>query len=152
MLVIEDWNGSAVFLKNLRDLLKELVTGIEFLTEFVGGIVAVLADNKDRVHRESFAATAKGFRDGWIDLEAKFLGTFAAQVVFRGLIDINRDHVQRWSVPFTPDRIADEETLAHVPGMRAGSPLGRDHGHPLSALFLRLGRSPRQWQTDESWS
>src|SRR5262249_42998661 len=105
----------------------------------------VFADDEDRVHRESFATTAKGFRDAWIDLEAKLLGTFSAQVVFRGLIDVNRDHVQRWSVPFSSDRVADEEAFAHVPGMRAGPPLGGDNSHPLSPLFLRLGRSPRQW-------
>src|SRR5215471_16852974 len=107
--------------------------------------VAVFTDDEDRVHSESLAATAKGFRDGWIDLEAKLLGTFSAHVVFRGLIHVNRDHVQRRSVPFTPDRITDEEAFAHVPGMRAGPPLGGDYSHPLSPLFLRLGRAPRQW-------
>src|SRR5262249_25007428 len=108
-----------------------------FLSQFVGGIVAVLADDEHRIHRQFVAPAAQGLGDRRIDLEAKLPSALPSQVVFRSLIDVGRDHVERRSVPLPVTRVTREETLAHVPGVRVKAPL-RSYDCQFLALALQL--------------
>ena len=64
MFVIEHGHASSICAEHLDDFLKELVARVELLSEFVGFIFAVLADQQHGVDRQFVAATAQGFGDG----------------------------------------------------------------------------------------
>ena len=75
------------------------------------------------------------------DREPELGRPLAAQVVVGVLIDVGRDHVERRPVPSAVDRIAHQEPLGHVPGVRVVPPLGRDDRHLLA------GRTPTGLRT-----
>src|ERR1051325_4775686 len=109
MLVVEHRHDAAILAKDLDDLPKELVARILFLTELVGRIVAVLADDEDSVNVEPIAAAAQGLGDGLVNLEAELLGAIAAEIVLGELIDIGRDDIERRPMPAAIDGVAVQE-------------------------------------------
>ena len=117
MLVIEDRNRAPVLAKDVGHLLEELIARILRLLEFALRIIAVLADDQHGVNCEFVSAATQRLSDRRIDGKSKLLGTLAAQVILRLLIDIRRDHIQRWPMPATIDRIADQKPLGHMPSM-----------------------------------
>jgi hypothetical protein len=65
MLVVEDRYRASGSLEDFDDLFEPLVARVEFLSEFVAGILTVLADEHDAVHGQFISAQSERFRDGW---------------------------------------------------------------------------------------
>ena len=89
----------------------------------------MLADDEDGVDGQLVTPLAQGFGDGRIDLEAARTGSLTAQVAGRLLIDVRRDDVHLGPVPLSLVRVADEEPVADVLGVRLVDPERRDQGH-----------------------
>src|SRR5205085_4134305 len=94
-----------------------------------------------RVHIEPLAAAPQGLGYTGIDLEAELRRAFPAQVSRRSLIDVERHDVEAGLVPFAPDRVADQEAIAHVLRVAQIAPLRGDDGHFL-APSPRVRRRP----------
>src|SRR5262249_19220909 len=89
---------------------------------------------------ELLRAAAQRLGDGGVDGEAGLLRALLAEVVLRKLIDVGGHDVEGGFVPAALDRIAGDEALGHVPGVRALAPFGGDDGQLLPrALFRLLG-------------
>ena len=141
MFVIEDRNRSAVFAKDIGRLFEEFVARVLLLTDRVDRIIAVLADDQDRIDGQFVTAATHRFGDRLEDREAKFFGSFEAQITFRMLIDIRGDDIERRVMPATLLGIPDKEPLRHVPRVRPVPPLGRDDREAFAFLGGSLLRT-----------
>ncbi len=81
MLVVEHGNRPVIFITDSRDLLEERVAWVLALAELVVGIVAMLADEKNRVDGKLVSPGPQSLGNGGIDGEAELLGTVSAQIV-----------------------------------------------------------------------
>lgn len=126
MLVVEQRGGALVLLEHLDHLFEELVPRVLDLPDLVLLVLAVLADDEDRIDRECLAAAPQRLRNGGVDLESELLRPVGTQVVLRDLIDVGGHDLDVRAVPLPLDRVAVEEPLGHVPGVTAVRPDGGD--------------------------
>ncbi len=133
VLVVEHRRRAAIFAKDVNNLAEEFVARILFLPQPIDRIVAMFADDEDGIHGELIAAAPQRLGDGGIDGETELLGTIAAQIVGRRLIDIGGDDIERRPMPLPAHGIADEKAFRHVPGVRAFAPFGGDDGKASAA-------------------
>src|ERR1041385_7278545 len=99
MFVIKDRSGTAVLPENLNDLSEEFVARIFGLAPIVFWIITVLTDNKHGIYCQLFSATTQSLGNGWVDGETKFFGALTAQIIFRKLIHIGRNQIERRPMP-----------------------------------------------------
>ena len=69
MFVRKDGNSLARAAEHFDDRLHQLVAGIEVLTPVIIWIVAMLADEADRIHGQVVSPERQGIFDGRINLE-----------------------------------------------------------------------------------
>ena len=79
----------------------------------------MFADNHDSIDRELAPAQSERFGNGGTDFHpGETLSSFAAQVVGRCLIDIERNKVHGWMMVGSVPSIAFEEAIDDMLGMR----------------------------------
>ena len=88
MFVIEHRNDLAVFLKRVRDLLKELLSRIEVLPEFVARIITVLTDTQNAVDRNSVCPNRDRTFNCFKDRDVVLFCQLASELCFDRLIDV----------------------------------------------------------------
>ena len=141
VLVVEDRRGAVAVTKDIDDLLKILVAGIEDLSFFVLREGAVLGDQQHAVDRQAVGAAGEGLGDGGVAFQLPVAThPFAAQVVVSHLFDIQGDDLHgRPVVPAFP-AVTFQEAVHDV--LRVGELLivGRQGGDPGSPVGGRAGQ------------
>src|SRR6185369_5571246 len=90
VFVRKDGNCLSGAAEHFDDRLHEFVPGIQVLTPVVIWVVAMLADETDRIHREVVSSEGHGVFDCWINLEPVLFREATAQIVCWRLSRIHR--------------------------------------------------------------
>ena len=103
----------------------------------------MLGNNQNRVAGKAGSAAAQGFSNGWIHLKAEFARTLRAEITFRLLIHIERDHLHIGFVPCAFKGITNQEAVANMLAVAQIPINGCDDGQAKRLVLRRLrgGRS-----------
>ena len=125
-LIVVYRNRPPAGLKHFRHLVEELVTGIEDLPLLVARILAVLANNQDRIDGQPGPAATHRPGDRRVYLEAEIPGAIPAQIVGRLLIDVHGNHLGIGLVPLARERIPHDEPVPDMLRVRLEPENGGD--------------------------
>src|SRR4029079_5701276 len=97
--------------------------------QLVGRIVAVLADQQDRIDGQRLAAQAEGFVDRLEQRNSEAPGSIAGHVVLWKLIGIERNDIDSRIDSLAPKQIGAHQVDQEVVSVRAMPQLGKDCGY-----------------------
>src|SRR6185369_7847181 len=110
------------------------------LTTFVVRIIAMLADEADRIHSQVFASKRHRIFDGWVNLKPVLLRKAAAEIVRRSLSRLHRYQPSTRCGEDAVWRIALKQSSHNYRRMRVKTMILRVHGDDgRHALLGRLG-------------
>ena len=135
MFVAEYRNGAPAIAKHFDNLLEELVARIFGLPFFVLRVMAVLADEHHAINGKFAAAQRQRLGDGRIDFHFRMAsGSFAAQVIFAHLVNVQGNRIQRRAVMRAVPAVAVEKTVHNVLRVRHAEIDGADRDQPQGRL------------------
>ena len=130
MLVVINRHNPLASLEHRHALLKKFITRIQLLPFIVRSVLAVLPHNQHRIAGQGLPAATQRFGNRRIHAEAKLLRARLAQIAFRLLIHIERNHLHIRLMPLSINRIPNQKPIANVLPMRKIFVDGRDNCHP----------------------
>ena len=128
MFIVENWGGGAALAKHVCNFSKKFVAWIQGLPLLVAGVLPVLADQQDAIHRQFATSPSQGFSNRGIDFHVgKELTSAPTQIPLGELVHVQRDHVHGRQVVFPVPTVTPQKAVHDVlgRGSSAGIPGSR---------------------------
>ena len=139
VLVIEHRHAPAGSFEHPHHFLEELVPGISGLTLLVLRVLTMLTNDHDAIHRQPTGPERQRLSDARINGDAMTGRRPTGQVLFRKLIDVQRNQIHLRLPPTALPGIAQEKPINEVLGMGVLADLRGNQRDFLASQFGFLG-------------
>ena len=139
VLVIENRHRPAHFSDDARDLLEEIAARQHLLSQPGHGVVPVLPDQQDPVHRQLVASQRQRRPDAFVDGYVELVGQLASHVPLVNLVDVERGDAGPGRNQAVVGGKSPQELVHDHAGVAVGEE-GGDHGGDFRERLGALGR------------